>query len=222
MAGERSISRRLLHALETFRDRPYVCCPLGPRSEHERLVVDLGAFDCVTLVESALALARSRSTREFLVELKHTRYRQGRVDWSARLHYFSDWLRHNQRRGALWIRTRGAGSRPIEASLSVVEGLASRRVRFHIVPKRNLRSALPRISNGTIVGFASVRARLDFFHTGVLFYRAGGKRGVEDLVLYQAKRSAGRVVVEPLVDFLAANRMRGLAFATPLGPGEKR
>jgi len=210
----------MLRVLETLRGRPYACCPLGPRSARERLVVDLDAFDCVTLVETALALARSRTTRGFLAELKNTRYRDGRVAWTTRLHYFSDWLRHNQRRGALAIRSRGAGSRPVEAILSVVEGLPPRRVRFHVVPKRGLRAAGSRISDGAIVAFASVRPGLDFFHTGILFREPGGGSG--SLTLYQAKRSVGAVVAEPLSDFLSANRMRGVAFATPRAPREAR
>jgi hypothetical protein len=198
-------------------DRPYVADSLvGGPEEPERLVILLSAFDCVTFVECALALARSRTPAGFVRELRRTRYRGGRVAWAARLHYFSDWLRSNQRRGAVRIRTRGAGSRSIQATLGFVPGLPARRVRFHVVPKRGLRQARRRLDDGAVIAFASVRARLDFFHTGLVF------QDEEGMTLFHASRSAGRVLAEPLGDFLGRNRMRGVAFASPLRRGGSR
>lgn len=223
MAGEHDISRRLLRSAEFFLGRAYTSYPFGggPK-EAETLVVDLDTFDCVTYIEVAFAVARSRSRRGFIDELRKTRYRDGRVDWRTRLHYFSDWMRYNQKRGALKIRTRGAGSYSVEAALGLIQGLPERRARFHVVPKREIRRALGRISDGTIVAFASVRSRLDFFHTGMLFFRAPDARSEEDLMLYQAARSVGKVFREPLSVFLKRNRMRGIAFAAPLGMGDTK
>jgi hypothetical protein len=94
--------------------------------------------------------------------------------------------------------------------------LPARRVRFHVVPKNDIRLALPRITNGSIVAFASVRSRLDYFHTGLLFFRSPRLSSVDELTLYQARKSAGKVIEEPLTDFLKRERMRGVAFAAPL------
>ena len=188
--------------------RPYVSDSLiGGPDEPEKLVVNLEAFDCVTFIESILALARSRSRKGFIDELKRTRYREGRVEWSSRLHYFSDWMKSSQKRGAINIRTRGPGSRIIETKLGVVEGLPERRVRFHVVPKQKVHLARRRISDGSIVAFASTRSKLDFFHTGLIFNEEG-------MLLYHASRKAKKVIAEPLTDYLKRNRMRGIAFAT--------
>jgi hypothetical protein len=217
VAAEKGVAARLRKITETFMGRPYIADSLvGGPERRERLVVDFAAFDCITFIEIALALARSRSKKGFLAELEKTRYRDGRVDWSSRHHFFADWLRHNDNRGAIRIRTRGSGSRSIEARLGWIDTLPERRVRFHVVPKKDIRLALPRISDGSIVGFASVRAKLDFFHTGLLFYRNPEHRSVEELGLYQARLRAGKVITQPLTDFLKQERMRGIAFAEPL------
>jgi hypothetical protein len=129
------------------------------------------------------------------------------VDWSARLHYFSDWMKYNQRRGALKIRTRGPGSRPIETGLGVIEGLPLRRARFHVVPKQKIHLARRRITDGSIVAFASTRSKLDFFHTGLIFIS-------DELMLCHASRKAKKVIAEPLERYLKRNRMRGIAFAS--------
>jgi hypothetical protein len=81
----------------------------------EALVVNLRAFDCVTLVEHLLVLARlvvaadetvladeSAFREHYRSELTRLRYRDGRIDgYPSRLHYFSDWIRNGERKG--WV-----------------------------------------------------------------------------------------------------------------------
>ncbi len=220
IVGESRVASRLRLAAASFLGCPYESNALvGGPAEDEQLVVDLSRFDCVTYIESVLALSRSRSAKGFVVELEKTRYRGGKVDWRSRHHYFVDWMRHNEKRGVIKIRTRGSSSRSIDANLRFIADLPPRRARFHVVPKGDIARVLERISDGTIVAFASVRSKLDFFHTGFLFFDHASKRRVENLMLYQARESAGKVIVQPLSEFLKANRMRGIAFATPLEPG---
>lgn len=220
IAGESSVASRLRLAAEVFLGRPYVPNALvGGPDEDEQLVIELSGFDCITYIECLLALSRSRSRKGFVSELKKIRYRSGEVNWRSRHHYFADWMRHNEKLGVIKIRTRGSLSRSIDANLSIIAELPPRRAHFHVVPKADVGRVLERVSDGTIVAFASVRAKLDFFHTGMLFYDRRGKRSVENLLLYQARESAGKVIAQPLGDFLKANRMRGIAFATPLEPG---
>ena len=70
----------------------------------EKLIVNVSGFDCTTFVETVLALARytvagKLSRSEFLENLKLIRYRQGKIDgYSSRLHYFTDWLRDNEKK----------------------------------------------------------------------------------------------------------------------------
>ena len=209
LANELDIGRCMRRVADAWAGRPYTADSLfGGPDEPERLVVNLEAFDCVTFVECVLAVARSRSRKGFIDELKRTRYRDARVEWPCRLHYFSDWMKSNQKRGAIKIRTRGPGSHSIETGLDVIEGLPARRVRFHVVPKRKIHLARRRIFDGSIVAFASTRSKLDFFHTGLIFNREG-------MLLYHASRKANKVIAEPLDDYLKRNRMRGIAFASP-------
>lgn len=220
IAREKDVALRMSKIADFLLGRPYLVNPLGGgANQPERWVVRLDAFDCVTFVETTLALARTRSNRAFVHELRNTRYRAGRVDWLFRLHFFSDWIASNQRRGAIVVRSRGTGSHLIQKNLDFLEGFPAHRVRFHVVPKRDIRGALPRVANGTIVAFASLRSNLDFFHVGLLFFSGSTRGTVADLRLYHASRSAGEVIAEPLADFLERNRMRGIAFASPKDPG---
>ena len=118
------------------------------------------------------------------------------------------------------MRTRGSGARTIDTAISLIKTLPARRVRIHAVPKKDIHLALDRISNGSVVAFASVRPTLDYFHTGLVFSGSKPVRSVEDLVLYSPPKSIGKVIAEPLSDFLKRNRMRGMAFAEILEPGD--
>lgn len=74
----------------------------------EPLIVSLTRFDCVTLVESCLAVARASddgappSWEKFLHEVQRMRYRGGkREGYTSRLHYFSEWISDGEKRGLL-------------------------------------------------------------------------------------------------------------------------
>ncbi len=208
---------RMQKIAKAFLGRPYIANQLiGGPQKTEKLVVDLDSFDCVTYIESVLALSRSKSIDGFIRELKKTRYQNGVIDWRKRLHYFYDWMKANHKRQAIKIRTKGQGSKTVLATLGFVEGLRPRTVHLDVVPKQKINQALKRIDNGSIVAFASTRSKLDFFHTGFLFYKTAEKRDIKELELFHASRSKKRVVAQPFVDFLSKNRMRGIAFASPM------
>src|SRR5947209_3364169 len=81
--GER-LERISAHLLES----PYLNNPLGGGPDvQESLVIRFDGFDCVTYVETALALAGSRTIDEFCDALREMRYKGGKVDWCSRNHY---------------------------------------------------------------------------------------------------------------------------------------
>ncbi len=196
---------------------PYVAHALvGSATEPEAFVTPLDGFDCVTYVESVLALARAGAPAGFVEELRALRYDGGRVEWKRRNHYMTVWVRRNARAGAVRAVAPGALGKRVEKRLSAVPGLPSSRARFAVVPKARLRAFLPRLANGDVLLFASTKAGLDVFHCGFLVLAGGSLR------LRHASRSAGRVVEEDLSRFLAANRMAGLVAARPLDPAPAR
>lgn len=83
----------------------------GGRPSNEPLTLHLSKFDCVSLVESAIAVARIAVARtaaagprqgweRFAREVERMRYRGGRRSgFASRLHYFSEWIADGTRRG---------------------------------------------------------------------------------------------------------------------------
>ncbi|PXX61039.1 uncharacterized protein DUF1460 [Nocardia tenerifensis] len=75
-----------------FLGTPYGADMLvGSATEPERLVIDLRRVDCFTYLDYVEALTRSTNKDQFVANLIDTRYTDGRVDFSHRKHFFSDW-----------------------------------------------------------------------------------------------------------------------------------
>lgn len=86
-----------------FISTPYVAHTLE-KEDPEKLVVNLRQLDCLTYVETVIALTmtkRQNSDRfaDYCQNLMNIRYRQGIMDgYLSRLHYFSWWMEDNIKR----------------------------------------------------------------------------------------------------------------------------
>jgi hypothetical protein len=88
----------------------------------EPLVVRLDGFDCVTFVETMLAMARGLARGDasydgFRARLAEVRYRGGGPPgYCGRLHYFSEWVADNDRRRLVEDLTLTLGGEPVSAA----------------------------------------------------------------------------------------------------------
>jgi hypothetical protein len=197
--------------------RPYVGGPLGGGPDlPEVFTATLDGFDCVTYIETVLALALSRGLHEFLRTLRLLRYKRGEVAWASRNHYMVDWARNNSSAGFIKNLTSGRYAVKKERTLSLVPGLPEKRVSFACFPKRKIGSVRTRINTGDLILFASARKRLDVFHAGLLLLKDGR------LLFRHATRSIGAVVEQPLAAFLSKNRMSGFILLRPLESGAEK
>ena len=206
-----SISRRIDIFSRLFLGDSYRSNPLtGSAERAEVFTAALDAFDCVTFIETVLALARASEVCEFSEALRTIRYRRGCIEWEWRNHYMTDWIRNNVREGI--ISPIAMPAVPIvgrERLLNALPGLAARRIRMKCVPKRAVAHAAKYLQNGDLMFFASTRRNLDVFHAGIIV-RGGARPRIR-----HASRSQGGVVEQELTDFLKANRMAGVIVMRP-------
>lgn len=100
---KKSMGDQIIYFARKLLGLPYVAKTLEKNKE-ERLVVNLRQLDCTTFLESVLSLARTRQQGQLTFEnycdnLRHIRYRGGKVDYVDRLHYFAYWIGCNEREG---------------------------------------------------------------------------------------------------------------------------
>ncbi|MGL6342324.1 MAG: N-acetylmuramoyl-L-alanine amidase-like domain-containing protein, partial [Waterburya sp.] len=84
-------------------------------ASQEKLIISLQQFDCFLFVETVLAIAHNISQKNYgyqalSQQLENQRYWNGDINgYCSRLHYFSDWIKDNQRRGNVQNITRQLG-----------------------------------------------------------------------------------------------------------------
>ncbi|MFL6214738.1 MAG: N-acetylmuramoyl-L-alanine amidase-like domain-containing protein [Blastocatellia bacterium] len=209
--GINDFGERLERLSARLLELPYINNPLGGGpDEREAMVIRFDGFDCVTYVETALALALSREADQFTDALREMRYRDGEVDWRSRNHYMLDWIKQNQRRGIVKNITSGPHTVTKMRRLSLIKELPAKSAAFRVFPKRTLPHVRRVAQTGDIALFASTRRNLDVFHMGFLIRRG------DDLWLRHASRTSGRVVEQPLTEFLKAQRTSGIILLRPL------
>jgi hypothetical protein len=91
--SDESIDRRISTYCHEFIGSPYIQNPIDDKAEK---LLRFDGFDCVTFVETVLALALSESIEETQLKLRHIRYRNGNISWKNCNHFMSiDWLWNN-------------------------------------------------------------------------------------------------------------------------------
>ncbi len=209
--GESDLGKRLDQISAGFVGRPYVEGSLGggPNSPEE-LRISLKAFDCVTYVETVLALALARAIDEFIDTIRQIRYEDGDVDWFRRNHYMVDWARNNEVSG--FIKNTTSGPRAVEKTcmLSLIPGIPQKTTTFAYFPTQSLEELRDLIETGDLILFVSTRQTLDVFHAGVLVNQSG------HLLLRHAARTGGGAIEQELVEFMSENKMAGFVLLRPL------
>jgi cell wall-associated NlpC family hydrolase len=189
---------------------------IGSADTAEVFTASLDGFDCVTYIETVVALARASNVDDFTEWLRKIRYERGRIQWKQRNHYMTLWIRNNVRKGI--IRPVSMPAVPIvsrERVLNVIPGLAAQRTRVECVPRPAVARLEPHLQTGDLIFFVSTRKNLDVFHAGIIV--RDGKR----VLMRHASRSHGLVVEQELSGFLKANRMAGVIVARPQGAARR-
>lgn len=238
----RTAAETAIRTGETFIGKPYVAHTLEGNAT-EQLVINVQQFDCATFIETTLALALAEQElpakytspqlegafKKYLTKL---RYRHGRIDgYVSRLHYLSDWLRDNERKGFVQEVTREIGgiqvykdinymtefsqyypalSNPATYRQMVAIQTEISQQPFYFIPRKQIKTVESKIKEGDILMFTAAKPGLDMRHVGYATWRYGR------LYLLHASSDNNRVTLsrQPMADYLANNRhLSGLRVA---------
>src|SRR5262249_5609070 len=124
-----SVGARMAALSKSLVGMPYVTNPLiGSAERREQFTISMSAFDCVTFMETVLALALSHSTDEFTDFMRRIRYEGGVIEWHHRNHYMTGWIRNNERIGLIENLSDQMQTVQRHRVLNVLEGLAPKSV----------------------------------------------------------------------------------------------
>jgi len=161
----------------------------------EKLVINLSEFDCTTYLENVLAIARcikqnDTSFQNFKYELQYVRYRWGIIiNYTSRLHYFSDWIHDNEFKSVVRDITKEIGGKKIKFELNymtshpeqysqlvddseyvyvmkkIEEEISERE--YYFIPKAKIEKIESKIESGDMIAFTSNIKGLDVNHVGI-------------------------------------------------------
>ena len=224
---------------KSFMGTPYVEKTLEV-GDTETLVVNFSGLDCTTYVENVLAFSlmlqnQQNDFENFTDNLETIRYRNGDLNgYPSRLHYFTEWIRNNEKKGLVKDITTELGGvkleKPInfmgthrnlypfladdsnfEAMLQVEKELAKEELCY--LPQDQIESKEHLIKSGDILALATSIKGLDVTHTGIAIHQPDGR-----LHLLHASSKNGEVEISelPLADYLKGIKSNiGIIVARP-------
>lgn len=174
------------------------------KTKQETLVISFTQFDCLLFVETVLALARNIVQQDynystFTNHIIDQRYRHGKLNgYCSRLHYFSEWIEDNQKRGNVKNITTALGGVPLKKTLNFMsthrqayaqlksddnyqcivqmeKNLESLKLSY--IPQPQIKSIYSRLQPGDIIGVVTNIAGLDVTHTGLVYRTTEGNIG---------------------------------------------
>lgn len=234
LSAQQPVGARMVQVGKKLLGSPYQVAPL--EQGDEKLQCGLSAFDCVTLVESTLAVSRSlgQGFIGFTQEMERIRYRGGRLmGYASRLHYFTDWIHDNAQKGIVRDLTQSLGGVPDTRRINFMtthrssykalsdqqsfellqkaEEALNARPRF-VLPKEFVAGIESQLQDGDILAFATSIPGLDVSHTGLVIRQQGRAH------VLHAPLQGGKVLIsqDPLPDYLSRqSKMTGILVARP-------
>ena len=177
----------------------------------ERCIMDLTGLDCVTFFENTLNIARtakikqmelaqnpnSITFRDVLDQIEYTRYRDGNLEgYTSRLHYTSEWILDNVKKGVVKDLTKELGGKPFPVKVSFMSenpqfypqlvaqpSLVNKmrlveyginNTRHWYIPTAQVKDIESKLQTGDIIAIATNKAGLDYSHTGMIIKNAKG------------------------------------------------
>ena len=222
---ESNLGKTLVAIGKTFIGTPYVAKTLEI-GKTETLVVNLHGLDCTTYVENVLAFGLTLNNGksnfdDFTENLEKIRYKDGTLNgYASRLHYFSEWIANNEKKGLLKDVTAEIGGAEITKSINFMSEhrelypFLSDEANFEkikasedflngqaicILPQDQIADNEHLIRTGDIIALTTSINGLDITHTGIATREKDGR-------IHLLHASTGSMEVEvsqlPLPDYL--------------------
>lgn len=188
-----SLGDTIIKFAKLHLDKPYIFYSLD-KNRVEELIVNYDAFDCTTFVESVIAQAINKDSVD--QEIRKMRYRNGFINgYASRIHYFTEWIKENEKRGLISIVTDSPScAKPYDVNVyymsqfkkkyplitndSILEEI--KRMEHYVsettlnyIPKTQLDKCDTIIRSGDIIAITTNKKGLDLSHLGFAFWKDG-------------------------------------------------
>ncbi len=226
--ADKPISEVISEVGRSFLNTEYEAFTLEQEGK-EQLVIHLTGLDCTTFLENTLTLSRcikkqKISFEDYKNDLTFIRYRHSKIDgYPSRLHYFSDWIYNNTKKGIVKDITKEIGGKPIKfnvffmsknpdkykhltetpAFIPIIakQERAINKREYYFIPKEKVEKLESKIQNGDLIAITTNIKGLDIGHVGIAVKENDGRIHFLHAPLTGAKV---QISEKPLPEYLAA------------------
>ncbi|WZU00280.1 DUF1460 domain-containing protein [Erysipelothrix sp. D19-032] len=201
-----------------FLETPYVANRLvGSTTDPEQLVIALNELDCFTFLDYIESFKQSHSVEDFINNLKNVRYRDAKVDYLHRKHFYSDWYSESPIVATDLLTSPQYASIVKTDSVDLNQGANGvyipglvRNRDINYIPRDNVtEDVLKTFKTGDYIGIRKNIAGLDVTHTGIVIQKEDGTY----MRHASSSKSSRKVVDQKLTDYLEINTsVSGLLF----------
>jgi len=239
--SEKELYEIIAEVGKSFLGVEYVAGTLDNNTKEEKLVIKITGLDCVTFVENTLAISRiirigKPDYDSYRSELQNIRYRNGEINgYASRLHYFSDWIYDNQKKGIVEDITKEIGGESYNKNVDFMSshidsykqlknnpGLVDEIIaveneingrKMYYIRKDKVDDYYDSMQTGDIIATTTKIDGLDITHTGFVIKENGKVK------FMHASITKGEIVIssESLKDYLSKNsKQSGIMVVRPL------
>lgn len=202
--GFPNVGEKIAKVSEIFLGVPYMEKTLPDWNSHEVLVANFEGMDCMTFLEYVEALRHSSNFEEFFEWLKKVRYKEGKITFKDRKHFFTDWIYYNTGLDEVTGSLKKGGFKRIVKILNesengsrIIPGLEREEREILYIPKEMIdKEVTEKLFLGDYVGFFTHKAGLDCSHVGIIV-----KKGPKTY-LRHASKVKGCVLDEDFLDYV--------------------
>lgn len=241
--AQKPINEVMVEIGKSFLGTEYIASTLETAGA-ETLVVNLTGLDCTTFLENVLTFGRvvkkgKTDFNDYLKELEYIRYRDGKIEnYTSRLHYFSDWIFENSKKGIVKNVTKEIGGEPIKfqtgfmsqnpdkykmlkANPEFVPVMKAKEDeinarQYYYIPKDKVEQHESKIQNGDLIAITTNLKGLDIGHVGVAVKMDDGRIHFMHAPLVGAKV---QISDNPLPEYLAKiKKHTGIIVLRPIEP----
>ncbi|WP_106829859.1 N-acetylmuramoyl-L-alanine amidase-like domain-containing protein [Parabacteroides pacaensis] len=234
-----SLNEIVIETAKFFQGTPYVASTL--EKEPEQLIINFREFDCMTFVETTLALAKMIKSNTPKFEsygqiLQSIRYHNKKIkNYTSRKHYTTDWINENENEGLVKNVTRQLDGIPLPVEVSFMSTHPDKYKQlaknpslvpfiqekekeinqrsYYYIPKKEIYKVINKIQDGDIICFTTTIKELDISHVGYAYWEK------DQLTFIHASTSAHKVIINPksLIDYISEiKHNNGIIVVRPL------
>ncbi len=165
----------ILKLSEKFLNIKYVSNTLTNseiNTSKENLIINFDALDCFTFIDTIEALKSSNDFKSFKAKLIFIRYKNGKISYPARNHFFSDWIENNSIKDITCILGKCQKSiKYLNQNEKYLKNIPTVKREISYIKFKDIN--LSKINNGDYIGIYTKDKALDVTHTGIIIKKAG-------------------------------------------------